>query len=120
VLSLEDRSAHPSECSIFRCTPVEQDLLAAMLSPGPVGIDPHHSDPMPDEALAPSSQVLHAVIGPLGCSVWGDDVWLIHGASSVGSEESVDHMCLEVTFWSLPPQRLLLVFCFAVPCTSDA
>ena len=73
--SLEDCLVCPSGCCIFRCTPVVQDLLAAMLSPGPVGIDPHHSDPMLDEALTPTPQVLHAAIGPVGYYVQGDDVW---------------------------------------------
>lgn len=75
-----------------------------MLSTGPMDIDPRHSDPMLDEALGPSPQVLPAVIGPVGCSAWGDDVWLTHGASLVGSEESVDPMCSKATFWSPRPR----------------
>lgn len=55
------------------------------------GIDLRHSDPILDEALTPSPQV----IGSMGCSAWGDGVWLTHGALSVGREESVDPMCSE-------------------------
>ena len=72
---LGDRLAHSVDGCVFPLTTVEQDLLAAMLSARPVGIDPHHSDPMLDEALTPTPQVLHAAIGPVGYYVQGDDVW---------------------------------------------
>ena len=85
---------------VFSLAPVEQDLLAAMLSARPVGIDPWPNDPMLDEAMAPSPQVLPVILGPRECSAWGDDMWFSHGASSVGSEEYVDPMCSEATLLS--------------------
>ena len=91
---LGDRLARSVDGCVFPLAPVEQDLLAAMLSARPVGIDPWHNYPMIDEAMAPSPQVLPAIISPMYCFAWGDDMWLSHGASSVGSEESVDPMCL--------------------------
>ncbi|KAI4985202.1 hypothetical protein ZWY2020_017832 [Hordeum vulgare] len=66
----------------------------------PAGIDPRGNDPMLEEAMAPSPQVLPAIIGLLDCSDWGGNMGLTDGASSEGSEESVDPMCLEATLWS--------------------
>ncbi|KAE8783497.1 hypothetical protein D1007_43014 [Hordeum vulgare] len=95
---LGNRSARRVDYYIFPHVPVEMDLLAAMLSARPVGIDPWHNDPMLDEAMPPSTQVLPVIIGPVDCPAWDDDMWLTHGALSVGNEEYVDPMCSEASF----------------------
>lgn len=89
---LGDRSARPADRCALPRAPVEQDLLAAMLSAGPEGIVSWHDDPMLDEAMAPSPQVTTATSCVVGCSDWCDEVWLDTIGSSMGSEESVDPM----------------------------
>ncbi|KAE8807650.1 hypothetical protein D1007_16029 [Hordeum vulgare] len=104
ALPLADRSALCVDCYIFPHAPVEMDLLAATMSSRPVGINLWHNDSMLDEAMVPSPQVFPAIIGPMDCSAWDDDMWLTHGASSIGSEESVDPVGSEATLWSPSPR----------------
>ncbi|KAE8770963.1 hypothetical protein D1007_57215 [Hordeum vulgare] len=75
-----DRSTCYVNCCIFPRAPVEQDLIAAMLSAGPVGINPWNVDPMLDQAMSPSPQIFPAINGPMDCSTWGDDMWFSNGA----------------------------------------
>lgn len=80
---LGDHLARPTGCCIYPHV-LDQDILVAMLSARPVGIDPRHSDPMLDEALADSPRVLPTVNCLVVCTAWGDDVWLTHVVLSMG------------------------------------